>query len=93
MHGALIRSHPSLPAGTPYLRARDSYPLGRVRTPLARPDLLAFLQMDGLLFDLKVVVLSRGLPDAIRSAFRMGYHGNDLGLQVRRRANQGGRLL
>lgn len=45
---------PPVPAGSPYLRARDSYPLGRVRTPLARPDLLEFLQLDGLLFDLKV---------------------------------------
>lgn len=30
----------------------------------------------------QVVVLSRSLPDVIRSAYRMGYHGNDLGLQV-----------
>ncbi|CAI5527829.1 unnamed protein product, partial [Closterium sp. Naga37s-1] len=66
-----------------YLRARDSYPLGRVRTPLARPDLVHMLQLDGLLFNLKVVVISRGLPDAVRSAYRMGYHGGDLGLQVR----------
>ncbi|GJP52877.1 hypothetical protein CLOM_g11963 [Closterium sp. NIES-68] len=68
---------------SPYLRARDSYPLGRVRTPLARPDLVHMLQLDGLLFNLKVVVISRGLPDAVRSAYRMGYHGGDLGLQVR----------
>ncbi|CAI5500072.1 unnamed protein product [Closterium sp. Naga37s-1] len=66
-----------------YLRARDSYPLGRVRTPLARPDLVHMLQLDGLLFNLKVVVISRGLSDAVRSAYRMGYHGGDLGLQVR----------
>lgn len=67
----------------PYLRARDSYPLGRVRTPLARPDLISLAQLSGLLFDLKIIVLQRGLSDAIRSAYRMGYHGNDIGLQVR----------
>eukprot|EP00850_Spirogloea_muscicola_P006980 SM000034S12734 [mRNA] locus=s34:482360:484600:- [translate_table: standard] len=67
----------------PYLRARDSYPMGRVRTPLARPDLVSFLELDGLLFKLKVVVIMRNLAAAVRSAFRAGYHSDDLGLQVR----------
>eukprot|EP00271_Cylindrocystis_brebissonii_P000910 TRINITY_DN1109_c0_g1_i1.p1 TRINITY_DN1109_c0_g1~~TRINITY_DN1109_c0_g1_i1.p1 ORF type:complete len:412 (+),score=26.99 TRINITY_DN1109_c0_g1_i1:415-1650(+) len=67
----------------PYVRSRDSFPLGRVRTPLARPDLVNLQQLDGHLFRLKVVVLLRDLANSVRSAARMGYHGGDVGLQVR----------
>lgn len=70
-------------SGGPYVRSRDSFPLGRIRTPLARPDIVNMIHLDGHLFHLKVVVLLRDLADAVRSAARMGYHGNDVGLQVR----------
>lgn len=78
---ALAQSLTTCGAG-PYLRARDSYPLGRVRTPLARPDLFHFLELDGHVYNLKVVVLQRSLADAVRSVYRAGYHGGDIGLQV-----------
>lgn len=64
------------------MRARDSYPLGRVRTPLARPDLVNMIHLDGVLYRLKVVVLLRDLAKTVRSASRMGYHGGDVGVQV-----------
>ena len=72
----------ALPSDTIYVRSRDSYPLGRLRTPLARPDLIHMLYLDGRLFSLKVVVLLRNLSDCIRSAHRMGWDMGDADLQV-----------
>ena len=37
-----------------YVRARDPFPMGRVRTPLARPDLDSLALFHGIQFDLKV---------------------------------------
>ena len=71
-----------LRSDTIYVRSRDSYPLGRTRTPLARPDLIHMLNLDGRLFSLKVLVLLRNLSDCIRSAHRMGWDTGDAGLQV-----------
>jgi len=50
-----------------------------VRTPLARPDLFHFLELDGHVYNLKVVVLQRSLADAVRSVYRAGYHGGTSG--------------
>ena len=37
-----------------YVRARDPFPMGRVRTPLARPDLSSLALFHGIQYNLKV---------------------------------------
>eukprot|EP00270_Netrium_digitus_P016104 TRINITY_DN5731_c0_g1_i1.p1 TRINITY_DN5731_c0_g1~~TRINITY_DN5731_c0_g1_i1.p1 ORF type:complete len:342 (-),score=78.29 TRINITY_DN5731_c0_g1_i1:116-1009(-) len=66
-----------------YLRARDPFPMGRIRTPLARPDLVNLAMFDGVLYNLKVVVMLRNASDAVRWGVERGFDNDDVGLQVR----------
>eukprot|EP00049_Salpingoeca_infusionum_P019772 m.362993 g.362993 ORF g.362993 m.362993 type:complete len:373 (+) comp21305_c0_seq1:176-1294(+) len=49
---------------------QNSYPMGMFAGSLAHPDLLMLNELDGVLFDLRVIVLLRDLTDAAMSAVR-----------------------
>eukprot|EP00850_Spirogloea_muscicola_P009691 SM000055S18225 [mRNA] locus=s55:115432:117493:+ [translate_table: standard] len=66
-----------------YLRARDPFPMGRIRTPLARPDLVSLALFDGILYDLKVLVLVHEPREMVAWSVARKYDGNDVGRQVR----------
>lgn len=66
-----------------YLRSRDPFPMGRIRTPLARPDLISLALFDGILYNLKVLVLVRNASLSVGWSVSKGFHNNDIGLQVR----------
>eukprot|EP00850_Spirogloea_muscicola_P021780 SM000261S09979 [mRNA] locus=s261:147798:150152:- [translate_table: standard] len=66
-----------------YLRARDPFPMGRIRTPLARPDLVSLALFDGILYDLKVLVLVHEPREMVAWSVAKKYDGNDVGRQVR----------
>ncbi|CAI6001518.1 unnamed protein product [Closterium sp. NIES-64] len=66
-----------------YLRARDPFPMGRIRTPLARPDLISLATFHGILYNLKLVVLVRNLTDTVLWSVLRRFHNDDVGLQAR----------
>lgn len=66
-----------------YLRARDPFPMGRVRTPLARPDLISLATFHGILYDLRMLVLVRNLTDTVLWSVLRRFHNDDVGLQAR----------
>ena len=56
--------------GSIVIDAQNSYPMGKGAGPLAHPDLLMLSELDGVLFDLRVIVLFRDPVDASLSAVR-----------------------
>jgi hypothetical protein len=50
--------------------AQNSYPMGQFAGSLAHPDLGSLLELDGSLFNLRVIVLHRNPTDAVLSAVR-----------------------
>ncbi|CAI5465675.1 unnamed protein product [Closterium sp. Yama58-4] len=66
-----------------YLRARDPFPMGRIRTPLARPDLISLATFHGILYNLKLMVLVRNLTDTVLWSVLRRFHNDDVGLQAR----------
>jgi hypothetical protein len=50
--------------------AQNSYPMGKGAGSLAHPDLLMMQELDGVLFDLKVIILYRDPANATLSAVR-----------------------
>ena len=56
---------PQLGSSGYYVRARDPFPMGRVRTPLARPDLISVAAFHNVVYSLKV----GGRPCLVRAAF------------------------
>eukprot|EP00897_Mesotaenium_endlicherianum_P007667 jgi/Mesen1/6929/ME000036S06257 len=66
-----------------YFRARDPFPMGRVRTPLARPDLTSLALFDGVLYNLKVLAIVRNASKAVAWSVERNFHADDVGLQVR----------
>lgn len=56
--------------GKVVIDAQNSYPMGKGAGALAHPDLLKLAALDGVLFDLHVIVLFRKPVDAVLSAVR-----------------------
>eukprot|EP00035_Acanthoeca_spectabilis_P024045 m.452087 g.452087 ORF g.452087 m.452087 type:complete len:372 (-) comp20265_c0_seq1:270-1385(-) len=56
--------------------AQNSYPMGKGAGALAHPDLLKLAALDGVLYDLHVIVLFRTPVDAVLSAVRR-FQNND----------------
>lgn len=56
--------------GKVVIDAQNSYPMGKGAGPLAHPDLLKLVALDGVLFDLRIIVLFRPPVDAVLSAVR-----------------------
>eukprot|EP00271_Cylindrocystis_brebissonii_P002448 TRINITY_DN1306_c0_g1_i1.p1 TRINITY_DN1306_c0_g1~~TRINITY_DN1306_c0_g1_i1.p1 ORF type:complete len:366 (+),score=50.93 TRINITY_DN1306_c0_g1_i1:814-1911(+) len=73
----------AVPPPAVYVRARDPFSMGRVRTPLARADLVNMAVYDGIQYKLKVISLTRNLTEAILWSVSRNFHADDLGLQVR----------
>ena len=63
--------------GKVVIDAQNSYPMGKGAGPLAHPDLLKLAALDGVLFDLRVIVLYRDPVDAVLSAVRRFKDNNE----------------
>ena len=50
--------------------AQNSYPMGQYAGSLSHPDLVQLAQLDGVLYDLRVIVLYRNPTDTVMSAVR-----------------------
>lgn len=59
-----------------FIDAQNSYPMGKGAGSLAHPDVLMLAQLDGVVFDLRVIVLQRNPVRATLSAVRR-FHAND----------------
>ena len=56
--------------GSIVIDAQNSYPMGQYAGSLAHPDLGSLLELDGVLFNLRVIVLHRKPTDTVLSAVR-----------------------
>lgn len=63
--------------GSIVIDAQNSYPMGKGAGPLAHPDLLMLNSLDGILFDLRVIVMYRNPVDAALSAVRRFQNSNE----------------
>ena len=59
--------------------AQNSYPMGKMAGSLASPDIDMLMALDGLVFDLRAIVLSRNPTRTVLSAVRR-FSSNDLDL-------------
>lgn len=57
-------------SGAMVIDAQNSYPMGKGAGSLAHPDLLMLTELDGKLFDLRVIVIYRDPTNATMSAVR-----------------------
>jgi hypothetical protein len=62
--------HRAAAEGKVVIDAQNSYPMGKGAGPLAHPDLLKLAALDGVLYDLRVIIIYRDPVDAVLSAVR-----------------------
>ena len=56
--------------GKVVIDAQNSYPMGKGAGALAHPDILKLAALDGVLYDLRVIIIYRDPVDAVLSAVR-----------------------